>query len=578
MEVALLGFGRAGKIHYKNILENNQLNLSYIFDKNIENIPESAKYKITNDINIVLNDINVNLVVICTPTNLHYEFTKLCLKSKKHVLCEKPLSHNENEILECYNLAKINNCVLLCALNRRFDPQIINLKNNISQQTVGKIHQIMTISRDFPYPSYDYLKISSGIFHDCVVHDIDFLNWLLNDIPKYVYVTGNIVKSSELNDGNLDNAIIIMEYKDGTLATINSSRISNNYDQRIEVYGEYGTLKTYNPYHSDITPISFPERYKESYVNELNHIIDVINGKSELLVKEIDCINGLKIVEACQRSFDLSKKIEIKYNNFRKYDDSISNAIRITYKKARMNQTFEYVNKMKNKYLKFNRKLTFNEIFKHLEKFVDISDPDITLPNYYHGVQTAEGIRKDGHPDWLQLIGLIHDIGKIIYLWGCDEDGTSLKEQWGIVGDTFIVGCKITNKIVYPEFNMLNPDMKNPKYNTKLGIYQQNCGLDNVNCSWGHDEYLYQILKNNKNSLPEEALYVIRYHSLYSYHDRAAYQYFSNEHDKNMFKWLKIFNKYDLYTKCEQKINENEVKSYYESLIKKYFINDYLML
>ena len=102
---------------------------------------------------------------------------------------------------------------------------------------------------------------------------------------------------------------------------------------------------------------------------------------------------------------------------------------------------------MHKKYLKFDKKLNIKNIFKSLEKFVDISDPDISLPNYYHGIQTAEAIRKDGHPEWLQLVGLIHDIGKIIFLKGCDEDGTSIKNQWGIVGDTFIVGCKIPDSI-----------------------------------------------------------------------------------------------------------------------------------
>lgn len=86
---------------------------------------------------------------------------------------------------------------------------------------------------------------------------------------------------------------------------------------------------------------------------------------------------------------------------------------------------------MHNKYLCFNNKISIKNIFKHLEKFIDISDPDISLPNYYHGLQTAEGIRKDGYLEWLQLVGLIHDIGKIIYLWGCDEDGTSIDTQWG---------------------------------------------------------------------------------------------------------------------------------------------------
>ena len=261
---------------------------------------------------------------------------------------------------------------------------------------------------------------------------------------------------------------------------------------------------------------------------------------------------------------------------FRNYDN-VKEQVKLTYKKGREKQTLSFVNKMHKKYLNFENKLSFNEIFKNLETFIDISDPDINLPNYYHGIQTAEKIREDGLPEWLQLIGLIHDIGKIIYLKGCDEDGTSIKEQWGIVGDTFIVGCKIPDKIVYPEFNILNPDMNNPIYNTKLGIYKEYCGLNNVKCSWGHDEYLYQILKHNKNSLPEEAYYIIRFHSLYSHHLNNEYEFLMDENDKYMLYWLKLFNKYDLYTKTDKFVLNDTIKNYYNTLINKYFNNNELL-
>ena len=92
------------------------------------------------------------------------------------------------------------------------------------------------------------MKISSGIFHDCAVHDIDFVNWILDDRPVSVYVIGNIVTRYEKNAGNLDNAIIIMEYPSGVIANLNLSRISSNYDQRIEIYGEKGELILENPY------------------------------------------------------------------------------------------------------------------------------------------------------------------------------------------------------------------------------------------------------------------------------------------------------------------------------------------
>jgi ribonuclease Y len=53
------------------------------------------------------------------------------------------------------------------------------------------------------------------------------------------------------------------------------------------------------------------------------------------------------------------------------------------------------------------------EILEDLNNITDVSDPDCSHPNLYHAIQTAEMIRKDGHPEWMQLIGLLHDIGKV---------------------------------------------------------------------------------------------------------------------------------------------------------------------
>ena len=260
---------------------------------------------------------------------------------------------------------------------------------------------------------------------------------------------------------------------------------------------------------------------------------------------------------------------------FRDYKN-VQDVIKENYKLNRINQTYSHVKNMHKNYLHFSHKykIFIWDAFFALNDFIDISDPDVSLPNSHHAFQTAEAIRKDNHPDWMQLVGLIHDLGKIMYLKGCDEDGTSINKQWGIVGDTFIVGCKIPDSIIFSEFNELNKDMKNEKFNTKNGIYKQNCGLKNTLCSWGHDEYLYQVLKYNKCRLPEEALYIIRYHSLYVHHTKHAYEYLMDDEDINNLELLKIFNKYDLYTKSEKTYNINEMKLYYDKLIKKYFHSD----
>ena len=173
------------------------------------------------------------------------------------------------------------------------------------------------------------------------------------------------------------------------------------------------------------------------------------------------------------------------------------------YKDMRTNQTVKFYNRMEHKYSfengAYRRLMTIEEAFVELENYIDASDPDMDLPNLLHLLQTAEGIRNAGHPDWLQLVGLLHDVGKIMFLWGDGadgQDGYSPKgKQWALGGDTWVVGCRIPNEaVVFPEFNPLNPDMSNPQYNTKYGIYEQNCGLDELRFAWGHDEYMYRML------------------------------------------------------------------------------------
>jgi inositol oxygenase len=111
---------------------------------------------------------------------------------------------------------------------------------------------------------------------------------------------------------------------------------------------------------------------------------------------------------------------------FRNYVDSDRHEmVSAHYRAMRSNQTLEFSQRMNMKY-SFEQprsRFTVREAFKQLETYVDSSDPDVFLPNIVHMFQTAEGIRKKGHPDWMQLVGLIHDMGKIMFLWGTAADG-----------------------------------------------------------------------------------------------------------------------------------------------------------
>ncbi len=253
-------------------------------------------------------------------------------------------------------------------------------------------------------------------------------------------------------------------------------------------------------------------------------------------------------------------------HEYRQY--SSNNVIEQTYLNNHINQTVDFVKQKKTLHLQFNKgKMTIWEAIKLLNNIIDDSDPDFNLPQYIHAFRTAESLReKYPNEDWLHLVGLIHDLGKILAhpLYGNDP-------QWAVVGDTFPVGCRYSSLIVYFQYFENNPDYNNPVYNDLYGIYKPNIGLDNVEFSWGHDEYMYQVCLHNNCKIPEIGLSIIRYHSFYSWHNLNAYNYLMNESDKDKLLWVKKFCEHDLYTKDNLIPECEKLKDYYEQLIEKYF-------
>lgn len=246
---------------------------------------------------------------------------------------------------------------------------------------------------------------------------------------------------------------------------------------------------------------------------------------------------------------------------FRDYRAEARSSVKEFYRLNHHHQCVEFVKHKRAQYLPLRKtRMGIWEGLEFLNTLIDDSDPDTNLPQIEHLLQTAEHIRRDGHPRWFILTGLIHDLGKVLCLWG--------EPQWCVVGDTFPVGCGFSKQVVFPEFFSENPDHGHPVYQTRLGMYQEGGGLDHVLMSWGHDEYLYQV---TKPYLPDEALAMIRYHSFYAAHRERDYEYLMNERDKVLFEWVRAFNPYDLYTKSHERPNLAQLKPFYDDLIAEFF-------
>ncbi|KAK7685544.1 hypothetical protein QCA50_011411 [Cerrena zonata] len=283
----------------------------------------------------------------------------------------------------------------------------------------------------------------------------------------------------------------------------------------------------------------------------------------EVVSDAVDEVNKLKGSQerawAEDSKFDKTKDKE-QFRQFEAACDRVKNF----YKEQHEKQTVEFNLQIRANFKKSVRaRMGIWEAMEKLNTLVDDSDPDTSVSQIEHLLQTAEAIRRDDKPEWMQVAGLVHDLGKLLYLFGSEG-------QWDVVGDTFVVGCKFSDKIIYPETFEDNPDSRDPVYSTEYGVYQPNCGLDNVMLSWGHDEYLYHVLKN-QSTLPDDALYMIRYHSFYPWHREGAYAHLTNASDERALEAVRAFNPYDLYSKSDDLVDPEKLKPYYQGLIAKFF-------
>ncbi|KAL3423507.1 hypothetical protein PVAG01_05254 [Phlyctema vagabunda] len=289
-------------------------------------------------------------------------------------------------------------------------------------------------------------------------------------------------------------------------------------------------------------------------LEDLSDNIDAVNVLKANMKKEKEAL-------AEKSKFDAEKD----KTQFRQYEDACDR-VKNFYREQHEKQTVAYNLKARNMMKsKVRAEMTIWEAMEKLNTLIDESDPDTSLSQIEHLLQSAEAMRRDGRPRWMQLTGLIHDLGKLLFFY--DAQG-----QWDVVGDTFPVGCAFDEAIIYPGTFVNNPDYNHEIYGTKHGIYTPGCGLDNIMLSWGHDEYLYHVVKD-QSTLPAEALAMIRYHSFYPWHTGNAYREFMDAHDEKMLEAVRAFNPYDLYSKSDDVPSIEELKPYYLELIDEYFPN-----
>lgn len=335
LRFGVIGAGRIGTLHAHNLAHRiPHTRVTWVADPR-RNCAEAAAAmvaarsgsapQVSTDFRDVVGAMDVDALLVASPTDTHIPIIDAAATAAKHIFCEKPVDHDAERIRTVLARVKQAGVVFQVGFNRRFDPDFRELIQQVHTGVIGMPHLVRITSRDPQPPSIDYVKRSGGLFLDMTIHDLDMARALVSDEIVEVHAMGStLVDPAIAAVGDIDTAVVLLRYANGTLCCIDNSRKAvYGYDQRIEVFGSGGCIVAHNNtptrvetwnelgQHCERPLEFFLERYRESYISELQEFADSIRQRRAPQVNGVDGLQAVVLAEAAQKSLQSGRPVTL---------------------------------------------------------------------------------------------------------------------------------------------------------------------------------------------------------------------------------------------------------------------------
>ena len=229
MNFAIIGLGYWGKIYYRILNSNDNINLSAVVDSS-QNINLDERTKHFPDLEDLLNSkINIDAAIIATPTNTHYEITKKLLNNGIHVLVEKPLSTKADEASELINLADEKNLVLLVDHTFLYNEAINFAIKSIQDGEIGSLLHI-----NFERTNLGPIRSDVSCLWDLTTHDVSILNAITPEEPTKIRASSFNTSQTE----SFDMVNVSLNYENNLFVTMFSSWLHPEKTRKIKIVGD----------------------------------------------------------------------------------------------------------------------------------------------------------------------------------------------------------------------------------------------------------------------------------------------------------------------------------------------------
>jgi myo-inositol 2-dehydrogenase / D-chiro-inositol 1-dehydrogenase len=317
--IAVLGCGRIGRIHARNLARHSRAHLVKVFDvlaAAAQQVSRQLDVAMAGSVEEVLSDPAVGAVVVATPTDTHVAMISAAVRCGKAVLCEKPLDLDLARAQSCWSEIGASQPRVMVGFNRRFDPTFKALRERLRLGEIGALELAVITSRDPSPPPPSYIKASGGLFKDMTIHDFDMARYLAGDIVELQALGANLVEPAIGQLGDIDTCSISLRARGGALVQINNSRrCAYGYDQRIEAFGSLGMLQAGNERATSVESWSaartaardplldfFLERYRAAYELELEAFVSALEEGRPMSPDFEDGLQALRLAEAAGES------------------------------------------------------------------------------------------------------------------------------------------------------------------------------------------------------------------------------------------------------------------------------------
>ena len=354
INIALLGCGRISKSHIKAILsEKDRCNLIAICDESKEKIKSAIKYfqelfykEGINPPNLLdfknlksllsaheEKKINIDLLVIATPSGLHSSQTIDAAEYGINICTEKPMALNVKDGLKMINKCQKNDVKLFVVKQNRFNPTLIDLRKKIKEKKFGKIGIVaLNVFWHRPQSYYDQdnwrgtEELDGGALMNQAIHYVDLLEWMIGPIKSLSASIATISREIESED----TAVLNLKWLDGTLGSMAVTMITfpKNIEGSITIIGDQGSAKVGGEALNKYEFFYFNDNVNEEEITKSNYIIknvygsghyeyyknmlDVLIDKKEPICDGESGLSSVKIINAAYLSSKSGKEISLR--------------------------------------------------------------------------------------------------------------------------------------------------------------------------------------------------------------------------------------------------------------------------